>query len=246
MPPSLLPSRTLRTGLVAAVGLVALAAPAAAHVSPSVTSAPAGSYLKLDLRVPHGCGEAGNTTVVEVGIPAGITSVTPQVVPGWTIERTIEQLATPLDDGHGGQITERTSAVTWTGGPLPHDQLEEFGLSVKLPDEPGTTITFPTIQTCDDGSTAEWIQVAADGEDEPERPAPAVALTAPVDDGHSDAEDEAADAEAEADLAGAAAASTSEEDDDDRTTALAVAGLVVGALGLATGGLALARSRRAP
>ena len=228
-----------RAGLLAAVGIAAAAGPAVAHVTPSETSAPAGSYLTFALRVPHGCGEAGNTTTVEVGIPEGITSVTPQVVPGWAIERTIDQLATPLDDGHGGQITERTSAVTWTGGPLAHDQLEEFGLSVKLPDAPGTTITFPTIQTCDDGSTAEWIQVAAPGDDEPDSPAPAITLTAAVCESHG-----AGDDGATADLADAEAASATGDDEDGGATALAVAGLVVGALGLATGGLALARTRR--
>jgi uncharacterized protein YcnI len=230
----------LRTGALTAVGVLALAAPAAAHVSPSATSAPAGSYLKLDLRVPHGCGETGNTTTVEVQIAEGITSVTPQVVPGWTIERTIEQLDPPLDDGHGGEITERTAVVTWTGGPLAHDQLEEFGLSVKLPDAPGTTITFPTIQTCDDGTTSEWIQVAEEGEEEPERPAPAVELTA--------AEGDAAveGAETEADLADVTAASAGSTDDDDGDSALgvAIAGLGLGAAGLVAGGLALARTRR--
>ena len=161
---------------LAGAGLLGLTGPAGAHVTPSETTAPAGSYLKFDLRVPHGCGEAGNTAIVEVQIPDGITSVTPQVVTGWTIERTIETLNPPIDDGHGGQITERTAVVTWTGGPLAHDQLEEFGLSVKLPDTADETIYFPTIQTCDDGTTAEWIQIPEEGGEEPEMPAPAIAL----------------------------------------------------------------------
>ena len=210
--------RTLTTAGLAAAGLLALAAPAAAHVTPSETSAPAGSYLKFELRVPHGCGETGNTAKVEVQIPEGITSVTPQVVPGWTIERALEQLDPPLDDGHGGQITERTSVVTWTGGPLAHDQLDEFGLSVKLPDEPGT-ILFPTIQTCDDGTTAAWIETTPPGGEEPEKPAPAIEVTEE------------------------ASATEDDDDDDGSTQGLAVAGIALGGTGLAMGGAALRRTR---
>ncbi|HJR26665.1 MAG TPA: YcnI family protein [Acidimicrobiales bacterium] len=218
---------TLTVAGLSAAGLLALAAPAAAHVGPSETSAPAGSYLKFELRVPHGCGETGNTTRVEVQVPDGITSVTPQVVPGWTIERTTEQLDPPLDDGHGGQIAERTSVVTWTGGPLAHDQLEEFGLSVKLPEEPGT-ILFPTIQTCDDGTTAEWIEVPPPGGEEPEKPAPAIEVTVAAED---------------LDEAEPASATDDDDDDDGSSRGLAIAGIALGAAGLATGGAALRRAR---
>lgn len=222
---------------LAALGVVALAGPAAAHVTPSVTSAPAGSYLKFDLRVPHGCGEAA-TDQVEVKIPDGINSVTPQVVPGWTIERTIVPLDPPLDDGHGGQLTERTAVITWTGGPLAHDQLEEFGLSVKLPDTPGETLAFPVVQTCEGGTTTAWIEVPEEGKDEPDHPAPVIELTASTGDGHGSSSD---DAEAEEEAA--APASTS-SDHDSSATPLAVAGIALGAAGLAVGGTALRTTKR--
>jgi uncharacterized protein YcnI len=235
-------TRQLVRGTLLGVGAVlALAAPAGAHVTPSETSAPAGSYLKFDLRVPHGCGENGNTNKLEVQIPAGITSTTPQVVPGWTISITKAEVAPPLDDGHGGQITERTSVVTWTGGLLAHDQLEEFGLSVKLPDTPDETIYFPVIQTCDDGTTAEWIQIPEEGGEEPDRPAPAIALTEATDDEHGRPDDEQGDDEAAVDTT--LAASTDDADDSSDGDGLAIAGLVVGALGLAAGGAALTRTR---
>ncbi len=224
-----------------AAGLLALAAPASAHVSPSVDSGPAGGFLTFALQVPHGCEEAG-TTKVEVQIPEGINRVTPQVVPGWTIERTIEQLDPPVDDGHGGQITERTSVVSWTGGPLAHDQLELFGLSVQLPEDEGT-ILFPTIQTCEDGSTTAWIEETTEGGEEPDHPAPVLEVTAASGDGHGSSDEEATD-DAEADLAAAAASNDDGDDDDGSSTGLAVAGLALGALGFATGGAALRRSGR--
>ena len=225
-------------------GVVLAAVPAGAHVSPSETSAPAGSYLKFELRVPHGCGDTGNTTKVEVQIPDGIFSVTPQVVAGWTITKNLEALEEPVADGHGGEYTERVDTVVWEGGPLANDQLEEFGMSVKLPDTVGETIHFPTVQTCDDGETAEWIQIAAEGEDEPDSPAPAIALTEASGDGHSGGDSHGGDA-AEEDLEATPASTTgSASDGHDGTDPLAVAGLVAGLLGLGAGGLALARSRQ--
>ena len=221
--------------------MVLLAAPATAHVNPSVTEAPAGSYLKFELIVPHGCGEDGNTTKVEVEIPDGIYTVTAQVVPGWTITKTTEELPEPVDDGFGGEYTERDAVVAWDGGPLAHDQLEEFGMSVKLPDSPGETILFPVIQTCDNGETAEWIQPTVEGEEEPERPAPAIALTEATGDGHGggDEEDEAT-GEAAASEEVTAVSSPSDDDDDG----LAIAALVAGLLGAGLGGAAFVRTRK--
>lgn len=235
----------ISAGLLSAASVLALAGPAAAHISPSVTEAPAGSFLKFDLRVPHGCDE-GATNKLAVQIPDGINSVTPQVVAGWTIERTTEQLDTPIDDGEGGQITERTSVVTWTGGPLAPDQLEEFGLSLKLPDTPGETVYFPLIQSCDNGETTEWIQRPDASGEEPEHPAPGIALTESTGDGHgSDETATGTEDSREADHQAEAAGDT--EDDgssDDGTDPLAAAGLVLGIAGLAVGALALSRTRR--
>lgn len=235
-------------GALGLAGLVLLAGPAAAHVTPSEREAPAGSYLKFDLRVPHGCGEDGNTAKVEVQIPEGIFTATAQVVPGWTITKTTEELAEPVDDGFGGEYTERQAVVTWEGGPLAHDQLEEFGLSVKLPDTPGETILFPTIQTCDNGETAEWIEPTVEGEEEPESPAPAITLTESTGGGHGGGEEEEpaeAEAEAEAEEASTEAMTpVSSPSDDDDGNGLAVAGLVAGLLGLGLGGTAFLRTRK--
>jgi periplasmic copper chaperone A len=230
-----MPSRKILTAAaLGVVGILTLAGPAGAHVTPSETEAAAGSYVKFDLRVGHGCDD-GDTTKVEVQVPEGIYTATPQVVPGWTVSKTTEALDQPVDDGHGGRYTERDATVIWEGGPLAHDQLEEFGLSVKVPDTPGETIWFPTIQTCDNGQSNDWIQIPVAGEEEPESPAPGIALTAATGDGHGN------DAEAEA--VGVPVAS-GDDDDDDGVDGLAVAGLLAGLGGLALGGAALLRTRR--
>ena len=232
----------LRHSLVATAagvaGALALTTPAGAHVYPTVTEAAAGSFVLFDLVVPHGCAESG-TTKIEVSIPEGIYSATPEVVPGWTITKTTEALDEPVDDGHGGEYTERDATVTWEGGPLAHDQLQQFGLSVQVPDTPGETILFPVIQTCEGGAVTEWIQPTVEGEDEPEHPAPAITLTEGEGDGHGGGEEEATDEEA-ADAAAAPVAD--DDDDDDGTDGMAVAGLAAGLLGLGLGGTAFARS----
>ena len=48
----------------------------------------------------------------------------------------------------------------------------------RLPDDVGSTLSFPTIQTCEEGETA-WIEVPAAGHDadDLDRPAPGFVLT---------------------------------------------------------------------
>jgi periplasmic copper chaperone A len=251
-------------GLGAIALLATVAAPAGAHVTTSVREAPAGGYTKFELRVPHGCeGESpgADTVRVEVQIPAEIEQVTPQVVPGWEITVDRVDLDQPRDDGHGGQITDRVGSISWEGGPLATDQLEEFGLSVRMPDLPGETLYFPVVQTCQSGEELAWIQIPAGDEDgELDHPAPAIRLTeggdghgSPTDDGtdgDADAvgddtagDDGTAGAPATGDDAGTgeqAAAATS----DDGTDTLAVVALVVAVLALLLGGGALAVGRR--
>jgi hypothetical protein len=90
------------------------------------------------------------------------------------------------------------------------------------------------------------------GEEEPEHPAVVVAIGEAEGDGHGGSSDDMAeDGDAEqtsADGEAAAAAtdtSSSSSDDDGGSDGLAIAGVVLGGLGLAAGGTALVRSRNA-
>jgi hypothetical protein len=60
------------------------------------------------------------------------------------------------------------------------DAFYQFNLRLKVPNQPFTTLNFPTVQTCrgSDGSelTTEWVTIAKPGEAEPEHPAPAVTV----------------------------------------------------------------------
>lgn len=215
--------KKLLTGLGAAVVLVlGVAAPASAHVVPSITEAPAGGYVTFGLLVPHGCDGAA-TTRVEVQMPEGVEEATPEAIPGWEAS---------VDDSDG-------VVVTWEGGPLPDGQFIEFGLSIQMPDTPGETALFPTIQTCEGGVETAWTTDPVEGEEEPEHPTPAVAITEASEDGHGGgtaeepAEDESAASEAV------------DESDDGGSDTLAIVALIVGALGLAAGAYAVVSSRRA-
>jgi uncharacterized protein YcnI len=231
-----------RTLLAAAAALV-FAPAAAAHVTANPSSAPADSFAVISLRVPHGCDEAP-TTSISVKIPDGIVEATPQAVPGWSSEVVEGKLAQPVEL-EGETITEGVKQVTWTGGPLSPHEFTDFGLSVKLPNTPGKTIYFPTVQRCTGGKMTRWITIAPPGAEEPESPAPAVTLTA-TSGGDDDSTSSSGAAEPASSGAEATAADTSSEDDSDRTNlalGLGAAGLVAGLAGL---GVALtARRRRA-
>ena len=173
-----------------------LAGPAVAHVTITASETDAGAYTTLTVSVPHGC-EGSPTTEVAIKLPDGITEVTPT-----------RNAFYDLEVGDGQVVyTART--------PLPDGQRDTFELSLQIPeDAAGETLAFPTVQTCEEGSTA-WTEVPADGqsEDDLEHPAPAFEVTSADGDGASS------------------------------STGLAVGGLVAGLLGLGLGAVALARTR---
>ena len=84
-----------------------------------------------------------------------------------------------------------------------------------------------------------WIEVQKDGAEEPENPAPVLALSAASEDGHAHGS-KAEDASDDSKTTENTAADTSAAADSNDTTArvLAVVGIVVGALGVAYGVLA--------
>ncbi len=181
--------RTLvRLGVVAAAPfvVVAVAAPASAHVTITPSTTTAGAYAVLDVSIQHGC-EDSATTEVTIRIPEEINAVSATRNALWELEKETVQLDPPVTDSHGNQITERVASVTYRAvTPLPDGQRDVFELALQLPESEGTTLVFPTIQTCEQGEAA-WIEVAGPGQDPEELalPAPTVVVTA-VESGGSD------------------------------------------------------------
>jgi uncharacterized protein YcnI len=226
----------LKTGLaLAAIMSLALPAIASAHVTVQPEEAPAGTFTRLDVRVPNERDDAG-TVKVDVELPDGFYFASYEPVAGWDVKVTREKLDEPVEIEPGFEATEQVKRITWTGdgqdGLIPPGAFQDFGLSVRTPDAEGETVTIKALQTYEGGEVVRWI-----GAPDSEEPAPTVTLTAPEEHGgtaHSDDEDEAAEPEATA----------AEPEDDDSSTGLAIAGIVLGGLGLAVGGTALARSGR--
>ena len=185
---STLPRRALtRLALGGALGLgptMLVAGAASAHVTVTPSTTASGAYSVLTFSNGHGC-DGSPTTRISISIPDGIFAVTPTRHADYTIEKVMEALDEPVDDGHGGEYTERGAAVVYTATtPLPDGYRDAFELQLKLPEgEAGDQLAFPTIQTCETGATA-WIDESVEGEPEPDAPAPAFTLTAAADDGH--------------------------------------------------------------
>ena len=68
----------------AALGLALLAAPAAAHVTLDASELPADGYVRVALRVGHGC-QGAATTAIRVTLPPGLPMARPMPHAGWTL-----------------------------------------------------------------------------------------------------------------------------------------------------------------
>jgi len=149
-----------------------LASSASAHIVFATPEAAVNSYYAGFLQVGHGCG-ASPTRSIRVAIPEGINIARPQPKPGWTVHVETEALAESVSV-EGGTMTERVSAITWTGE-LPADQFDLFGIMMRLP-QAGSLLYFPTVQSCAEGENA-WIEIPAAGAAWTSVPHPAPVLT---------------------------------------------------------------------
>lgn len=222
--------------------LLMLAAPAYAHVTANPNAAPAGGYFMAKFRVGHGC-DGEPTKTVRIAIPDGVSSVRPEVVPGWEIETVIGELSEPIES-HGQTITEGVREIVFSGGSLPDEHFQDFGVNMRMPDgADGDVLWFPVIQECD-GAEEAWINIpdSVEAWNDIDYPAPYITLSAGSG-GHGGDDDEADDVvaepiSAETELASAAA------EEDGGSDLLPILALVAGLGGLLLGGAALVSARR--
>jgi uncharacterized protein YcnI len=209
-----------------------------AHVTLQPTEAPADGFTRLDVRVPNERDEA-STTQVRVQFPPGFYFISYEPVQDWTVNVEMRRLKKPAEV-FGEKISEEVREVRFsTSGPgIAPGQFRDFGLSVKMPNEPGKTLTFKALQTYSSGEVVRWI-----GPPDAEEPAPQVALSAAE-------EEEAAHGDSGGDAAAPAPAETSDDDPDDDendgpSTGLVIVALILGVLGLTTGVAGLMAARKA-
>lgn len=155
------PIRRLAAAVIGGTCVAALlgVSVASAHIDPDPTSVVAGTAVTVGFGVEHGC-DGSNTVEVAFKVPEDVTDAQAVDKPGWT---------TSTADG----------IVTFSDGDLDADTPETFSLTFTAPTTAGT-IHFPIVQTCVVGQLA-WIEIAAEGQPEPEHPAPALIVTANSD-----------------------------------------------------------------
>ncbi|MGW1813205.1 YcnI family copper-binding membrane protein [Streptomyces sp. NPDC002125] len=236
-------SRIALAGGVAASTVLLLAGTASAHVSVQPQGEAAkGGYATVNFKVPNERDNA-STVKLEVNFPTDhpLASVSPQPVAGWKIEVTKSKLAEPLDV-HGKKINEAVSKVTWTadGSGIAPGFFQQFPLSVGQLPEDADQLVFKALQTYSNKEVVRWIEEPTEGGEEPESPAPVLALTAPAADAHG----AAAAADDKSGEAATAKETTASSDDtasstsDSTARVLGIVGIVIGVAGVAFGVLA--------
>ncbi|MDK1346274.1 YcnI family protein [Streptomyces sp. 378] len=236
-------SRIAAAGAAAGVTVLALSAPAFAHVTvqPEGTAAK-GGYAVVDFKVPNERDNA-STTKLEVNFPTDhpLASVMPEPVPGWDIKVTKSTLDKPLEM-HGKKISEAVTKVTWTadGEGIKAGFFQKFPVSIGTLPEDTDQLVFKALQTYSNKEVVRWIEVPQKGQEEPDNPAPVLELSAASEDGHHDAAGDDSDAKSAEKASAETAASGSASSDGTDTTArvLGIVGIVVGAAGVAYGVLA--------
>lgn len=235
-------SRIAAAGAAAGITVLALSAPAFAHVTVQPEGPAAkGGYAVVDFKVPNERDNA-STTKLEVNFPTDhpLASVMPEPVPGWKIKVTKSTLDKPLEM-HGKKISEAVTKVTWTadGEGIKAGFFQKFPVSIGTLPEDTDQLVFKALQTYSNNEVVRWIEVPQKGQDEPDNPAPVLELSAASEDGHHGSGDAASDAKSAENAAAETAADSASSDGTDTTArVLGIVGIVVGAAGVAYGVLA--------
>lgn len=219
-------------GSFLALCLLAWSASAQAHVSIHPDAVPAGAFATVDVRVP-GEQAGAHVSKVEMLLPAGISEVSYEPVPGWRVRL--------LEGKRSGEPGIERVVWTWTGplGAIGDGQFVQLPLAVAIPSgAAGRTLEFRTVQTYSNGEIERWIDPALQAE----HPSPRIEVTAKGGAIEDLAGEEAGPAAGQAARVGEAHMAAPSGNDEE----LAIAALVLGGVGALAGALALARGRRSP
>jgi periplasmic copper chaperone A len=148
----------------AVIGLGLAATAAQAHAVLERKEASPGSTYRAVVQIMHGC-KGQPTTQVSVTVPEGLIGARPMPKPGWTLATTRGAYAKAYATHHG-TASEGVTAITWSGGSFPDDEVDEFTFLAQVADtfEPGTLVSVPVQQTCAVGSQS-WSEIPRPGQD---------------------------------------------------------------------------------
>ncbi len=147
-----------------AISILFVTVPAFAHVVVTPDQVGIGEYQEFSISVPTE--KEIPTTEVKLIVPESLTSVTPNVKSGWTIN--------VVKDG------DKVKEIDWTGGSIPAGQRDKFLFQTQAP-ATTTTLVWKAIQTYEDGSTVEWTHEPV-GEGHEEESNPPYSVTKVLDD----------------------------------------------------------------
>ncbi|KQT90578.1 DUF1775 domain-containing protein [Methylobacterium sp. Leaf466] len=168
--------RIPRAELYAALLVTASTTAAFAHVTLERREATPNASYRAVVQVNHGC-SGKPTNRVSVTVPEGVIGARPMPKPGWelTTEKGPYARAYPY---YHGDVGEGVKTITWSGGSLPDDQVDEFTFLARVTDTfaPGSTVYFPVQQDCTQGSHS-WSEIPAPGQEARSLKAPAPGVT---------------------------------------------------------------------
>lgn len=171
----------IAAGVVA--GMLALAAPAYAHVTVSSPGATQGGYAVLTFQVPTESDTASTTTLkVQLPTDAPFASLQVRPISGWSFTTKTTKLASPIKTDDGNEVSQVISEIDWTADSaataIKPGEFEQFQVSAG-PLPKAASVAFKVIQGYSDGSQVNWTEVPAPGSTvEPEHPAPTLTLAA--------------------------------------------------------------------
>ena len=144
-------NRIPRAELFAGLLLTLSATAALAHATLERKEASPNASYRGVVQITHGC-DGQPTNRVSVTIPEGVIGAKPMPKPGWTVTTEKGPYARAYPYFHG-DIREGVKTITWTGGSLPDDQVDEFTFLARVSDAfaPGSTVYFPVEQDCTAG-----------------------------------------------------------------------------------------------
>ncbi|HEV8581209.1 MAG TPA: YcnI family protein [Thermoanaerobaculia bacterium] len=142
------------------LGLIVLTATAAqAYVELIPSNVPPREYTKLFFRVYRGCEVDGGksavpTNRITVQVPEGVVLVRPQVKVGWQIATQRTKYPEPVQLENRTE-TEGFSEITWSGGPLDAEYMDDFVIAAAMPAKTGD-YRFVVTQACEGGQVSRY------------------------------------------------------------------------------------------